>query len=251
MNNQSMLLYPAQTREYKDFGFMRAHLSFKPHLPAERQSFGSLITIDDAILKPGATGFGLHQHKDVEVVTFVIQGEVRHIDPNEERHTGTLKAKGVQIITAGNGITHNEENHSADEELHVLQIWFKPKQQGLNPNYAKKSLNRSDYTNQLLCILSPDGLDESLVMQQDAFVYYHLATSANSLAYTAKSENRRIFIYLIAGNILINTEKLTKGDGCGLIGYRNIELDVLPDTEFLLLDIEAICIGLWDIIKGH
>lgn len=124
-----MLLYPAKTREYKDFGFMRAYLSFKPHLAAERQSFGSLITIDDAILNPGATGFGFHQHKDIEVVTFVIQGEVRHIDPNEERHTGTLKAKGVQIITAGTGITHNEENRSADEELHVLQIWFKPRQQ--------------------------------------------------------------------------------------------------------------------------
>ncbi|NOS73187.1 MAG: hypothetical protein HOP36_01325 [Methyloglobulus sp.] len=139
MSNQSMLLYPAKTREYKDFGFMRAYLSFKPHLAAERQSFGSLITIDDAILNPGATGFGFHQHKDIEVVTFVIQGEVRHIDPNEEQHTGTLKAKGVQIITAGTGITHNEENHSADEELHVLQIWFKPRQQGLNPHYAKNS----------------------------------------------------------------------------------------------------------------
>lgn len=238
MNNQYMLLFPAQTREYKDFGFMRAHLSFKPHLPAERQSFGSLITIDDAILKPGATGFGLHQHKDVEVVTFVIQGEVRHIDPNEERHTGTLKAKGVQIITAGTGITHNEENHSTDEELHVLQIWFKPREQGLNPTYTKKFLNQPDYINRLSCILSPDGLDGSLVLQQDAFVYYSLATSANSLIYTAKSENRRIFIYLIAGNILINTEKLTKGDGCGLIGCQNIELTTSTDAEFLLFDLK-------------
>lgn len=233
-----MLLFPAQTREYKDFGFMRAHLSFKSHLPAERRSFGSLITIDDAILKPSATGFGLHQHKDVEVVTFVIQGEVRHIDPNEEQHTGTLKAKGVQIITAGTGITHNEENHSADEELHVLQIWFKPKQQRLNPNYAKKLLTPPDYINRLSCILSPDGFDGSLVIQQDAYVYYCLATSDNSLAYTAKSENRRIFIYLIAGNILINTEKLTKGDGCGLIGYRNIELTTSTDAEFLLFDLK-------------
>ena len=233
-----MLLYPAQTREYKDFGFMRAHLSFKPHLAAGRQSFGSLITIDDAILKPGATGFGFHQHKNVEVVTFVIQGEVKHIDPNEEQHSGTLKAKGVQIITAGTGITHNEENHSAEEELHVLQIWFKPRQPGLNPNYAKKSLNRFDYIDQLLCILSPDGLDGSLVMQQDAYVYYCLATSPNPLTYTAKSETRRTFIYLIAGDILINAEKLTKGDGCGLIGYRNIELTTSTDAEFLLFDLK-------------
>lgn len=238
MNNQSMLLYPAQTREFKDFGFMQAHLSFKPHLAAERQSFGALITIDDAILKPGATGFGLHQHKDVEVVTFVIQGEVKHIDPNEERHTGTLEAKGVQIIIAGTGITHNEENHSAEEELHVLQIWFKPRQPGLKPYYAKKLLNQPDYTNRLACILSADGLDGSLVIQQDAFVYYYLATSENSLTYIAKSENRRIFIYLIAGNITINGEQLTKGDGCGLIGYRNIELNISVGAEFILFDLQ-------------
>lgn len=237
MNNPSMHLYPAQTREYKDFGFMQAHLSFKPHLPPERQSFGSLITIDDAILIPGAKGFGIHQHKDVEVVTFVIQGEVKHIDPNEERHTGTLKAKGVQIITAGTGITHNEENHSAEEELHVLQIWFKPRQPGLSPSYEKKHLTASDYINRLSCILSPDGLNGSLIMQQDAFVYYHLAKSENSLTYTAKSENRRIFIYSIAGDIFINTEKLMKGDGCGLVGYRSIELTASPNAEFLLFDL--------------
>ncbi|MEQ1486655.1 hypothetical protein [Methyloglobulus sp.] len=108
----------------------------------------------------------------------------------------------------------------------------------MNPNYAKKILNQPDYINRLSCILSPDGLDDSLVIQQDALVYYYLATSANSLTYTAKSENRRIFIYLIAGNILINTEKLTKGDGCGLIGYRNVELTTSTDAEFLLFDLK-------------
>lgn len=103
---------------------MQAHLSFKPDLPEERHAFGPLITLDDAILKPGAKGFGLHPHRDVEVVTFVVQGEIRHIDPDHDRHTGTLAAKGVQLITAGTGIVHNEENNAADKALHALQIWI-------------------------------------------------------------------------------------------------------------------------------
>ncbi|NOS73188.1 MAG: hypothetical protein HOP36_01330 [Methyloglobulus sp.] len=108
----------------------------------------------------------------------------------------------------------------------------------IEPTLCKKFLNQPDYINRLSCILSPDGLDGSLVIQQDALVYYYLATSANSLTYTAKSENRRIFIYLIAGDISINTEKLMKGDGCGLIGYRNIELTTSTDAEFLLFDLK-------------
>jgi len=123
---------------------MQAYMSFKPDLSEERHSFGSLITIDDAILKPGAKGFGLHSHKDVEVVTFVVQGEVKHIDPDNDMHTGTLSAKGVQVITAGTGIIHNEENNSAEEELQALQIWFKPRKNSIPPSYAKKSLKASD-----------------------------------------------------------------------------------------------------------
>jgi quercetin 2,3-dioxygenase len=120
MTRHQTLFLPANSRKFKDFGFMKAYLSFKPDLAEERHSFGSLITIDDAILKSDAKGFGLHSHQNVEVVTFVVQGEVKHIDPDNPLHTGTLSAKGIQVITAGTGIVHNEENNSADDELHVL-----------------------------------------------------------------------------------------------------------------------------------
>jgi redox-sensitive bicupin YhaK (pirin superfamily) len=103
MTRHQTLFLPANSRKFKDFGFMQAYLSFKPDLAEERHSFGSLITIDDAILKPDAKGFGLHSHQNVEVVTFVVQGEVKHIDPDNPLHTGTLNAKGIQVITAGTG----------------------------------------------------------------------------------------------------------------------------------------------------
>ena len=107
MQPQTLFL-PANSRKCKDFGFMQSYLSFKPDLPEDRQSFGALITIDDAILKPDAKGFGIHSHKDLEVVTFIVQGTVKHIDPHNEQHSGILSAKGIQIISAGTGIENNK-----------------------------------------------------------------------------------------------------------------------------------------------
>jgi len=237
MTVHQALFFSANSRKFKDFGFMQAYLSFKPDLSVERQSFGSLITIDDAILRPGAKGFGLHSHKDVEVVTFVVQGEVKHIDPANAIHSGTLSAKGIQIISAGTGIVHNEENHSAEEELHVLQIWFKPRENGLSPSYAKKSLKASDYINQLNCILSPTGENDSLLVQQDVFVHYCLTDTHKTLSYQPHGESRRVFIYLIEGHISINDKVLTKGDGYGILECKNVNLGILSDTEFLLFDL--------------
>ena len=236
MTHHQALFLPANSRKFKDFGFMQAYLCFKPDLAEERHSFGFLITIDDAILKPGAKGFGLHSHKDVEVVTFVVQGEVKHIDPDNPLHTGTLSAKGIQVITAGTGIVHNEENNSAHDELHALQIWFKPRENGITPSYAKKSLKAYDYTNQLTCILSPNGENDSLVVQQEAFIYYCLSDTNKTLSYGPHGESRRVFIYVIEGDVLINDKALTKGDGYGILECKNVDLNILPGTELLLFD---------------
>ena len=231
MTHHQALFLPANSRKFKDFGFMQAYLCFKPDLTEERHSFGFLITIDDAILKPGAKGFGLHSHKDVEVVTFVVQGEVKHIDPDNPLHTGTLSAKGIQVITAGTGIVHNEENNSADDELHALQIWFKPRENGITPNYAKKSLKAYDYNNQLTCILSPNGENDSLVVQQEAFIYYCLSNTNKTLSYGPHGESRRVFIYVIEGDVLINDKVLNKGDGYGILECKNVDLNILLGRE--------------------
>jgi len=236
MTHHQALFLPANSRKFKDFGFMKAYLSFKPDLSEERHSFGSLITIDDAILKADAKGFGLHSHQNVEVVTFVVQGEVKHIDPDNPLHTGTLSAKGIQVISAGTGIVHNEENNSAEDELHALQIWFKPRENGITPSYAKKSLKASDYTNQLTCILSPNGENDSLVVQQEVFIYYYLSNINKTLSYEPHGESHRLFVYVIEGDVLINDKALTKGDGYGILEYENVDLNILPDTELLLFD---------------
>jgi len=230
------LILPANSRKCKDFGFMQAYLSFKPDLPEDRQSFGALITIDDAILKPDAKGFGIHSHKDVEIVTFIVQGTVKHVDPHDEQHSEILSAKGIQIISAGTGIEHNEENESATDELHALQIWFKPRENGMEPRYASQTLKATDYTNQLTCILSPQGVNGSLVVQQDAYMYYCLTDTDKAVTYEPQGNHRRVFIYVIEGQLLIHDRTLIKGDGYGILECDQIDLKLLPNAEILLFD---------------
>ena len=237
MNAENEIFLPAATRKFEDFGFMQAYLSFKSNLSPERRNFGSLVTIDDAVLKPGAKGFGIHPHNDTEVVTFMVEGEVLHLDPNEEKHTGTLKAKGVQIISAGTGIMHNEENNSSEQEMKALQIWFLPREKGLKPNYSKTHLDEETYLNQLACVLSPDGRNGSLTVQQDALMLYSKTDQNQDFSYKAQGPERRLFIYMIEGEVKVGNRSLNKGDGYGLKSIGEIKFLALSGAEFLLFDL--------------
>jgi len=234
---QDVLFHPADTREFKDFGFMQAHLSFKPHLPEGRKRFGPLITIDDGTLAPGAQGFGLHPHKDVEVVTFLVSGELKHIDPNVPSHNGTLFAKGIQVITSGTGIVHNEVNNSAVAPMRALQIWFEPRAKDLPPHYASKSLNAADYTDQLQLILSPDGEDGALVAQQDVRLSYGQFNRSETTSHRASSPGRSLYLFMIDGEMTAAGQRLTNGDGLGISYAVTLEISIEPGAKFLVFDL--------------
>ena len=228
---------PASTRKFEDFGFMQAHLCFKPSLTPERHRFGALVTIDDGVLQPAAKGFGIHPHKDVEVVTFMVEGEVNHIDPNDASHNGRLKAKGIQIITAGSGILHNEENNSETEIMRALQIWFAPRARNLPPSFARQHLEKADYDNRLVCILSPDGSDGSLVVQQNAYISYGNFRDPEKLSYEPKLQTNHSFIYVINGKLSVLGQELSKGDGFGVRDSQEFSLVVSASCEFLVLEV--------------
>ncbi len=230
-------LHRSDTRKFEDFGFMTAHLSFKPHLPKDRRRFGPLVTIDDGVLAPGAQGFGYHPHKDVEVVTFVVEGEVNHLDQNEKSHNGTLKAKGIQIISAGTGIVHNEVNHSAIEPMRALQIWFKPHSNGLAPNYAKQHLDAADYTNNLQLVLSPNGADGSLVVRQDARLSYGLFDRDCQFEFTPQNSANGIYLFVIDGAAELLGETLHRGDAIGLVEPGRLAIKAIAGAELLIFDL--------------
>ncbi|WP_170328165.1 pirin family protein [Ruegeria arenilitoris] len=232
-----MVYHPAATREFKDFGFMQAYLSFKPHLEAGRRRFGPLITIDDGTLAPGAQGFGLHPHQDVEVVTFMVDGEVSHIDPVVPVYNGTVKAKGLQVITAGTGILHNEVNNSRTMPMRALQIWFEPRSKGLAPAYSSKVLETADHTNRFQLVLSPDGAEGSLVVQQEVRLSYGKMDRHGVLSFKPHSLDRSLYILMIEGEATVAGLPLGKGDGLGLLRSRNLEITVSAEAEILIFDL--------------
>lgn len=234
---KDILFHPADTREFKDFGFMQAHLSFKPHLPADRKRYGPLITIDDGTLAPGAQGFGLHPHKNVEVVTFLVSGEVKHIDPNVPAHNALLSAKGIQVITSGTGIVHNEVNSSDIAPMRALQIWLEPRAKGLSPNYTNKSLKAAEYTDQLQLILSPDGRDGALVAQQDVRLSYGQFRSSEIITFRGAGLAHSLYLYMIEGEVTAAHHTLSKGDGLGISHIDTLEIRTEPGAEFLIFDL--------------
>ncbi|WP_171052554.1 pirin family protein [Ruegeria sediminis] len=234
---QQIFFHPAGTREFKDFGFMQAHLSFKPHLPEGRRRFGPLITIDDGTLTPGATGFGLHPHRDVEVVTFLVSGQVNHVDPNVPDHDGVLEAKGIQVITAGTGIVHNEMNASTTEPMRAMQIWFEPRAKGLAPAYSRKALEAAEYTDRLQLVLSSDGTDGSLIVEQDVRLSYGQFSEVMSLTYRPSAHGRSLYVFMVEGAAEVADQALGQGDALGVTDAGDLLLNAKPGAELLIFDL--------------
>lgn len=234
---QELMFHPADSREHKDFGFMTAELSFKPHLQADRKRFGPLITIDDGTLAPDAQGFGLHPHKDVEVVTFLVDGTVEHIDPNIPSHNGRMSSKGIQVITAGTGIVHNEINASSNDPMRALQIWFEPHSLSLKPDYSRKQLDPADYTDAFQLVLSPTGEEGSLVAQQDVRMNYGLFTTSQAISFQPVAQGRSLYAFVINGSGEIAGKYLTKGDAVGIVDTDKLLLVTQPDLELLIFDL--------------
>ncbi|MBY6068957.1 pirin family protein [Leisingera aquaemixtae] len=234
-----MVYHPAATREFKDFGFMQAHLSFKPHLAEGRRRFGPLITIDNGTLAPGAQGFGMHPHRDVEVVTFMVSGEVSHIDPVVPVHNGTVKAKGLQVITAGTGILHNEVNNSRTKPMRALQIWFEPRARDLAPAYSSKELEAADHSNRFQLVLSPDGAEGSLVVQQEVRLSYGSFDRRSVLNFSPSSPDRSLYIFMIEGEATAAGVPLGKGDGLGLLHAGDVAVEAAAGAELLIFELPA------------
>ncbi len=237
MSLEQLLFFPAKTRKFEDFGFMQAYLSFKPELDGHRKNFGAITTIDDGTLLPGAKGFGIHGHQNVEVVTFMLEGEVNHLDPRVSAHNGSLAAKGLQVISAGTGILHNEENASETYIMRALQIWFTPRSQSLFPEYDRRHLEPQEYTNTLRLVLSPEGRENSLVIQQDVFMSYGLFTHKGREPYKKYLHANACYVYLIEGEATVEQQTLGKGDGLGVFGQEEFMIETSPSTEFLIIEV--------------
>lgn len=206
--------------------------SFADYHNPERVRFGKLRVINEDRIAP-AKGFDTHPHKDMEIVTYIINGAIEHKD---SMGNGTvIRAGEVQRMSAGTGVLHSEFNHSPDEELHLLQIWLFPEQKDLVPGYEQTLFSREDKLNQLRLIGSRNGRDSSITIHQDVDLYASVLETDHSVTLDGTSD-RRVFVQLVSGNITINGEALAAGDGVQIRDEAAINIVAKSEAELLLFN---------------
>ena len=226
---------PADERGYADHGWLKTRHTFSfanYHDPAH-MGFRTLRVINDDIVEAGE-GFGTHGHRDMEIITYVLDGALEHKD---SLGTGSVLRPGdVQRMSAGRGVTHSEFNHAADEPLRLLQIWILPQEVGLTPSYEEKTFAAEERRGRLRLIVSPEGAEGSLTVHQDVRLYAGLLSAGDTAAYEP-SPGRHLWLQVATGQLTANQVELNEGDGLAVSEETRVELAALTEAELLLFDL--------------
>jgi redox-sensitive bicupin YhaK (pirin superfamily) len=227
-------IIPSETRGNADHGWLKAKhtFSFADYHNPQRVHFGPLRVINEDRIAP-AQGFGTHPHKDMEIVTYPISGAIEHKD---SMGNGTvIRAGEVQRMTAGSGIQHSEFNHSKEDELHLLQIWMFPEQKDLEPGYEQKMFSREDKLDQLRLIASRDGRDGSVTVHQRVDLYAGILQKNTEINH-AISDSNKVFVQVVYGDVTVNGQNVSAGDGIQISNEENLLLESRSETEILVFD---------------
>jgi quercetin 2,3-dioxygenase len=207
--------------------------SFGGYYDPENEGFRSLRVINDDIVAGGG-GFPTHPHRDMEIVTYVLEGGLAHRDS-----TGTeavIRPGDVQRMSAGTGITHSEYNASASEPVHLLQIWIFPERQGLTPGYEEKRFDTAEKRGRLRLLASRDGRDGSVTIHQDAALYGTVLEKDEAVSH-ALGADRHAWVHVATGEAEVNGQALKAGDAAALSGEEAVEIRGLGPAEVLVFDL--------------
>ena len=225
----------AGQRGHASFGWLDSHhsFSFGSYYDPEHMGVSVLRVINDDTVVEGA-GFDTHGHRDMEIISYVLEGSVAHVD--SMGHRRTVSAGEVQRMSAGSGVTHSEFNASATEKLRFLQIWLRPNVKGIKPEYEQARIPQSKT---LTLLVSHDGRDGSLMMHQDASIY-RLRLQQNECSPILVSEGRIGYLHVVSGSAELDDSVLSAGDGLGVYQARELEIIAKSDNfEALWFDLPA------------
>ena len=209
-----MTVRPAFDRGHAEHGWLDSYhsFSFADYHDPKHMGFRALRVINEDRVVPGQ-GFGTHPHRDMEIVSYVLEGALEHKD---SMGTGSVIRPGdVQRMTAGTGVTHSEYNASSSELVHFLQIWLMPSRRGLEPGYEQKSFTAADKDGRLRVVASPDGRDDSVVIHSDATLYAGTFGAGQS-AELPLAPGRHAYVFVARGQVVVNGTVLGAGDGAAL-----------------------------------
>jgi quercetin 2,3-dioxygenase len=211
----------------------RHTFSFGEHHDPRYMGFRALRVINEDRVAPGR-GFGTHSHRDMEILSYVLEGALRHED---SMGTGSIIRPGeLQRMTAGTGVLHSEQNASDTDAVHFLQIWIQPARQRLQPGYEQRAFPLKDRANQFLLLASGDGRDDSIPIHQDADLYSTVLT-AGGRATLPLREGRHVWVQIARGSVRLNGHDLAGGDGAAIADESTVALQSPEPAEVLLFDL--------------
>ena len=224
-------------RGYADHGWLKSFhsFSFAGYYDPAHMSWGNLRVINEDRIAPG-TGFGTHGHRDMEIISYVVSGELAHKDS-----MGNVKGippGDVQRMSAGRGVQHSEFNHAPNEVTHFFQIWIEPNVKGIDPGYEQKTFVAAQKQGTLRLVASPDGAQDSVLIHADARMYSGMFDGAQ-VAIVALDPHRKAYVHLVRGDISVNGTRLAAGDAALLEHEGQLRLEGASAAEVLVFDLQA------------
>ena len=226
----------AEERGHFDFGWLNTYhsFSFGDYYDPKHTRFRTLRVVNEDFVQPGH-GFPTHGHRDMEIITYILQGALEHRD---SMGTGSIIRRGdAQRMSAGTGVTHSEANPSPDEPVHLLQIWIFPSQQNLQPEYEEKKFSDDEKRNRLRLIVSPDGSDGSVKIHQDARIFASLLDDGEEVVHSLEA-GRSAWLQVAAGSVKLNDVALKQGDGAAVSQESQLSVTAEGPAEVLLFDLK-------------
>jgi redox-sensitive bicupin YhaK (pirin superfamily) len=222
-------------RGYADHGWLKSFhsFSFADYFDPQHVEFGPLRVINEDRVAPGQ-GFGTHGHRDMEIISYVLAGELAHKD--SMGNGSTIRPGDVQRMSAGRGVLHSEFNPSTSNPVHFLQIWIQPNQQRIEPSYEEKRFSAEDKRGRLRLIASADGAEGSVLIHQDARVYAGLFSGTEQTSLEVKP-GRRIYVHVARGSITANGTQLSAGDALKLTDVTTLALQDGQEVEVIVFDL--------------
>lgn len=228
-------LRKSEDRGLANLGWLHSQhtFSFGHYYDPRHTGFGPLLVINEDRVQAGK-GFGTHGHRDMEIISYVLDGELAHKD--SMGNGSVLRYGDVQRMSAGTGVMHSEFNNSPENLVHFLQIWIEPAAKGIEPGYEEKHFDVASKKDRLRLIASPDGSEGSVTIHQDARLYVSLLDGIASVTH-ALHPGRSAYLHLIRGKLTVNGQRLVTGDALKMTGEEKITADQAEAAEFLLFDL--------------
>lgn len=234
--NMNSVIHRAQTRGLADHGWLKSYhtFSFANYHNPERMNFGVLRVLNDDQVS-GGQGFGTHPHKNMEIISIPLEGDLEHKD--SMGNVAVIKEGDVQVMSAGTGVYHSEKNKNMNEQVKFLQIWVIPNKQSVTPRYDQIPLDTIAKANEFYQVISPSADDQGVWIHQNAWFHMGDFNQETAQEYQLKDKTNGLYAFVLKGDANINGTQLNQRDGMGIWNTESVDIQAAKDSRILLMEV--------------